>query len=183
VAKPPTNPTIPPPISTKGAAMEPWIGWIRVTDGRRQTGGHPGSAWLTPPLHSAPGRESERFAMVLDLSGPAPSRLYREIRDAAAQAFWSTPGSPIAALRRAVMAAHRTLSASTVRSPRRAVAWGISPVPRCGMTRFSWSTSVRPGPVPFPQMATSSTRTASPLPWEAGLMPTWRSRTSPSGLA
>lgn len=89
--------------------MEPWIGWIRVTDGRRQTGGHPGSAWLTPPLHPAPGRESERFAMVLDLSGPAPSRLYREIRDAAAQAFWSTPGSPIAALRRAVIAANRAL--------------------------------------------------------------------------
>jgi hypothetical protein len=47
--------------------------------------------------------------MVLDLAGPAPSRLYREIRDAAAQAFWSTPGSPIAALRRAVIAAHSAL--------------------------------------------------------------------------
>lgn len=89
--------------------MEPWIGWIRLTDGRRQTGGHPGTAWFTPPLHPAPGRESERFAMVLDLSGPAPSRLYREIRDAAAQAFWSTPGSPVAALRRAVIAANRAL--------------------------------------------------------------------------
>ncbi len=89
--------------------MEPWIGWLRLVDGQRQTGAHPGSAWLTPPLHPAPGRESERFAMVLDLTGPAPSRLYREIRDAAAQAFWSTPGSPIAALRRAVIAAHRAL--------------------------------------------------------------------------
>lgn len=89
--------------------MEPWTGWIRLTDGRRQTGGHPGTAWLTPPLHPAPGRESERFAMVLDLTGPAPSRLYREIRDAAAQAFWSTSGSPIAALRRAVIAANRVL--------------------------------------------------------------------------
>jgi len=89
--------------------MEPWIGWIRLADGQRQTGAHPGSAWLTPPLRPAPGRESERFAMVLDLAGPAPSRLYREIRDAAAQAFWSTPGSPIAALRRAVIAAHRAL--------------------------------------------------------------------------
>ncbi len=89
--------------------MEPWIGWIRLADGRRQTGGHPGSAWLTPPLHPAPGRERERFAMVLDLAGPAPSRLYRDIRDAAAQAFWATPGSPVAALRRAVIAAHRAL--------------------------------------------------------------------------
>ncbi len=89
--------------------MEPWIGWIRLTDGRRQTGGHPGTAWLTPPLHPASGRESERFAMVLDLTGPASSRLYREIRDAAAQAFWSTPGSPVAALRRAVIAANRVL--------------------------------------------------------------------------
>jgi len=89
--------------------MEPWFGWIRLADGQRQTGAHPGGAWLTPPLHPAPGRESERFAMVLDLAGPAPSRLYREIRDAAAQAFWSTPGSPIAALRRAVIAAHRAL--------------------------------------------------------------------------
>ena len=88
---------------------EPWIGWIRLADRQRQTGAHPGSAWLTPPLRPAPGRESERFAMVLDLAGPAPSRLYREIRDAAAQAFWSTPGSPIAALRRAVIAAHRAL--------------------------------------------------------------------------
>ncbi|MBC7228181.1 MAG: hypothetical protein H5T61_13290 [Thermoflexales bacterium] len=89
--------------------MEPWIGWIRLTDGRRQTGGHPGTAWLTPPLHPAPGREGEQFAMVLDLTGPAPSRLYREIRDAAAQAFWSTPGSSVAALRRAVIAANRAL--------------------------------------------------------------------------
>lgn len=47
--------------------------------------------------------------MVLDLTGPAPSRLYRDIRDAAAQAFWSTPGSPIAALRRAAIAANRAL--------------------------------------------------------------------------
>ncbi len=89
--------------------MEPWIGWIRLTDGRRQTGGHPGSAWLTPPLHPAPGRDGERFAMVLNLTGPSSSRLYREIRDAAAQAFWSTPGSPIAALRRAVIAANWVL--------------------------------------------------------------------------
>lgn len=89
--------------------MEPWIGWIRLTRGQRQIGTHPGSAWLTPPLHPAPGRESERFAMMLDLVGPAPSRLYRELRAAAAQAFWSTPGSPIAALRRAVMAANRSL--------------------------------------------------------------------------
>ncbi|MGC8945940.1 MAG: hypothetical protein ACP5N6_07260 [Anaerolineae bacterium] len=89
--------------------MEPWIGWIRLADGRRQTGGHPGSAWLTPPLHPAPGREGERFAIVLDLAGPAPSRLYRDLRDAAAQAFWATPGSPVAALRRAVIAAHRAL--------------------------------------------------------------------------
>ncbi|MGQ9804108.1 MAG: hypothetical protein ACUVSH_09765 [Anaerolineae bacterium] len=89
--------------------MEPWVGWIRIADGRRQTGGHPGGTWLTPPPHPASGRENERFAMVLDLTGPAPSRLYREIRDAAAQAFWSTSGSPVAALRRAVIAANRAL--------------------------------------------------------------------------
>lgn len=89
--------------------MEPWIGLIRLVDGRRQEGGHPGCAWLSPPLHPAPGRESERFAMVLDLTGPAPSRLYRDLREVAAQAFWSTPGSPVAALRRAAIAAHRAL--------------------------------------------------------------------------
>ncbi|MCS7178243.1 MAG: hypothetical protein RML46_03665 [Anaerolineae bacterium] len=89
--------------------MEPWVGIIRLVGGRRQEGGHPGCAWFLPPLQPAPGRERERFAMVLSLNGPAPSRLYREIREATAQAFWSTPGSPVAALRRAAIAANRTL--------------------------------------------------------------------------
>ncbi len=89
--------------------MKPWIGLIRVVNGQRQPGGHPCCTWFPPPMHPASGREDETFAMVLELRGPATSRLYRDIRDAVAQAFWSTSGSPIAALRRAAIAAHRVL--------------------------------------------------------------------------
>lgn len=104
--------------------MKPWIGLIRLVNGQRQQGGHPCCAWLTPPLHPARGREGDSFAMVLELSGPASSRLYREIRDAAAQAFWSTPGSPVAALRRAIIAANRTLSQFNHQVPVESRCWG-----------------------------------------------------------
>lgn len=104
--------------------MKPWIGLIRLVNGRRQEGGHPCCGWLTPPLHPAGGRESETFAMVLELNGPATSRLYREIRDAIARSFWSTSGSPIAALRRAVIAANRVLFHFNNQIPAESRCWG-----------------------------------------------------------
>ncbi len=104
--------------------MKPWIGRIRLVNGQRQQGEHPCCTWFSPPLHPASGREGETFAMVLELSGPATSRLYREIRDATAQSFWSTSGSPIAALRRAVIAANRALFRFNSQVPTESRCWG-----------------------------------------------------------
>ncbi|HIQ01739.1 MAG TPA: hypothetical protein EYH30_06370, partial [Anaerolineales bacterium] len=82
---------------------------LRLLGGRRQEGAPPGVAVLTAPLHPAQGREGDTFTMVLDLGEGVPSRLYREVREVAAQAFWSTPGGVTAALRRAMAAANRVL--------------------------------------------------------------------------
>ncbi len=79
---------------------------LRIIQGQRQEGAPPGVAVLTPPLRPAPQRAAETLVMLLDLGEQAPSRLCREVREATAQAFWSTSGSPIAALRRAVAAAN-----------------------------------------------------------------------------
>ncbi len=47
--------------------------------------------------------------MLLDLGKAAPSRLYRQVREESAQAFWATPVAVTAALRRAVIAANKVL--------------------------------------------------------------------------
>lgn len=99
---------------------------LRIAGGRRQEGTPAGVVVLTPPLRPAPGREGELFLAVLDL-GDAPSRLYREVRESAAQAFWETPGSVIAALRRAALAVSRAVYAHNSRaSPHERVQGGMS---------------------------------------------------------
>ncbi|MCX8067444.1 MAG: hypothetical protein N3B68_06450 [Anaerolineae bacterium] len=82
---------------------------IRIIEGHRREGAHPGVVWMGEPMRPASGREGERFALVLDLGPDAPSRLYREVREVAAQTFWSTRGSVLAALRKAAVAANEAL--------------------------------------------------------------------------
>ncbi|MEA3339661.1 MAG: hypothetical protein U9R15_06815, partial [Chloroflexota bacterium] len=57
----------------------------------------------------ARGRENERFFILLDLDRAASPHLYRELREAAVQAYWSATGSVTAALRKAAAAASRHL--------------------------------------------------------------------------
>lgn len=82
---------------------------LRLLGGQRLEGAPPGVVVLTPPLRPAQGREEEIFVMVLDLGEDTPSRLYREVREATAQAFWAAAGSVTAALRRAMAAANQVL--------------------------------------------------------------------------
>jgi len=82
---------------------------MRLVRGQRLEGAPPGVAVLPPPLNPAGGREEETFVMLLDLPENTPSRLYREVREAAAQTFWSTGGSVTAALRRTVATANQAL--------------------------------------------------------------------------
>ncbi|RME33168.1 MAG: hypothetical protein D6793_10105, partial [Thermoflexia bacterium] len=69
----------------------------------------PGVVWMGEPMRPALERHGEQFALVLDLGSDAPSRLYREVREIAAQTFWSTRGSVLAALSQAAAAANEAL--------------------------------------------------------------------------
>lgn len=89
--------------------IEPTVGTLRVAGGARQGDAAPWAASLTPPPRAVRGRESQRLFLLLDLSGPATPHLYRELREATAQAYWSTAGSITAALRQAAVAANRHL--------------------------------------------------------------------------
>jgi len=89
---------------------------LRVVDGRRVEGAPPSAAVLPPPLRRARSREEEVFILLLDLGEDAPSHLYRELREVTGQAFWSSPGSTTAALRRAVVAANQALFQANLRS-------------------------------------------------------------------
>ncbi|MBN1953888.1 MAG: hypothetical protein JW900_02450 [Anaerolineae bacterium] len=83
---------------------------LQRVDGQRQPGISPGIAVLTPPLRPARGRDQDQvFVMLLDVEAAVPSRLCRQVREAAAQSFWNTPGGVTAALRRAVAAANQVL--------------------------------------------------------------------------
>ena len=89
--------------------VEPVIGTLRVAGGMRLEDGAPCAAALTSPSWAARGREDERLFILLDLTGPASSHLYRELREVVAQAYWSTSGSITAALRQAAAAASHRL--------------------------------------------------------------------------
>ncbi len=82
---------------------------LYVVGGRRGEGTPPGVAVLPPPLRRARSREEDVFLLLIDLGEGTPSSLYRRLREAAAQAFWTAEGSVTAALRRAVGAANRLL--------------------------------------------------------------------------
>ena len=93
---------------TAGLAIEPSVGTLRVASGVRSDG-TPGTAALVAPPQAARGRSGERLFIMLDLSGPASSRLCRELREVVAQAYWATSGSITAALREAARAANHHL--------------------------------------------------------------------------
>ena len=87
----------------------PVIGTLRVAGGMRLEDTAPYALALTPPPRAARGREGEHFFVLLDLTGPASSHLYWELREVAAHAYWSTAGSVTAALRQAAAAVSRRL--------------------------------------------------------------------------
>ncbi|MGD1996043.1 MAG: hypothetical protein PVH62_04640 [Anaerolineae bacterium] len=89
---------------------------LRFAGDQRLEGTPPNVAVLSPPIRRARGREETTFLLLLDLGEDVPSHLYREIREVAAQAFWSSPGSVTAALRRAVATANRSLFQANLQS-------------------------------------------------------------------
>lgn len=91
-----------------GVAIEPNVDTLRVANGAR-AGAGPRTAALSAPADAARGREGEWLLILLDLTGPASSHLYREMREVAAQAYWTTAGSVTAALRKAAVDANRYL--------------------------------------------------------------------------
>jgi len=88
--------------------IEPIVGALRVAGGASRDA-EPCAAAPPPPPRVARGRENERFFLLLDLDKAASPHLYRELREAAVQAYWSAAGSVTAALRKAAAAASRHL--------------------------------------------------------------------------
>jgi hypothetical protein len=89
---------------------------LYITGGRRVEGTPPSSSVLTPPLRRARRRNEVALLILLDLGENVPSYLYRELRDVAAQTFWSSAGSVTGALRRAVFAVNRALFEANLRA-------------------------------------------------------------------
>ena len=89
--------------------VEPIVGMLRVAGGARLADAAPYAVSLTPPPQVPRSREGERLFLVQHLAGPAPTHLYREIREVTAQTYWSATGSITAALRHAAAAANRHL--------------------------------------------------------------------------
>jgi hypothetical protein len=96
--------------------VEPVVGVLHVVGGTRLEGAAPCAAALTSPPRAARGRKGERLFILLDLSGPASSHLYRELREVVAQTYWSTTGSITAALRKAAAAANGYLLRTNLRA-------------------------------------------------------------------
>jgi hypothetical protein len=88
--------------------IEPVVGTLCVAEGTRRNTA-PCTAMLTLPPWAERSREGDYLFILLDLSGQAPPRLYREMREVIARAYWSTDGSITAALRQAATAANRQL--------------------------------------------------------------------------
>jgi hypothetical protein len=88
--------------------IEPVVGTLCVAEGTRRNTA-PCAAMLTLPPWAERSREGDYLFLLLDLSGQAPPRLYREMREVIARAYWSTGGSITAALRQAATAANRQL--------------------------------------------------------------------------
>ena len=103
-------------VSSTPASIAPIVGALRVAGGVRLEDAGPGCMALAPPPRVARGREGECLFVLLDLVGPASPHLYRELREALAQTYWSTTGSITAALRQAAAAANGHLVRANLRS-------------------------------------------------------------------
>jgi hypothetical protein len=89
--------------------VEPVVRTLRVVDGRRLQDAAPCAVALDTPSQAARARRGERLFLLLDVTGPVSSHLYRELREVLAQTYWSAAGSTTAALRLAAAAANRHL--------------------------------------------------------------------------
>ena len=97
------------PVDSATFQSEPAVGMLHVVDGARVEDALPCTATLAPPRRAARGRAGDRLFVLLDLVGPASTRLYRELREVVAQTYWATTGSITAGLRQAAAAANRHL--------------------------------------------------------------------------
>lgn len=95
--------------NSTGSKIEPVIGTLRIVSGRRLKDAAPCAMALSSPLRAARSRDGERLFILLDVTGPVSSHLYRELREVVTRAYWSSTGSVTAALRQAVTAANRHL--------------------------------------------------------------------------
>jgi hypothetical protein len=102
--------------SPTGPSIDPVIGILRVASGQRLRDATPCAAALGSPSQAVRSRQGERLFILSDLTGPATSRLYRELREVVAQTYWSTVGSITAALRQAAAAANRHLFQTNLHS-------------------------------------------------------------------
>ncbi len=134
-------------------------------------------------------RHGEQFALVPDLGSDAPSRLYREVREIAAQTFWSTRGAfwqPCVRPRPAASEAlfrHKPPGGSTGTVPRRpllrrpARRGGLCPPGRPGLRRSALGRG--PGTPPRARNP-SPRRLALPRP-NRRLYPLWTGNGPPAG--
>ncbi len=95
--------------------IEPVTGALRVAGGASRDA-EPCASVQSPPPRVARGRENELLFLLFDLDKAASPHLYRELREAAAQAYWSAAGSITAALRKAAAAASRHLFRANLHS-------------------------------------------------------------------
>ena len=95
---------------------EPIVGTLRVAGGVRREDAALWATAMAPPSQVARGRADERLFVLLDLTGPASPRLYRELREVLAQTYWSITGSITAALRQAATAVNGHLFRINLRS-------------------------------------------------------------------
>jgi hypothetical protein len=102
--------------SPTGSSIEPVIGTLRVVGGQRVRDAAPCAVAQSSPLQAVRSRQGEHLFILSDLTGPASSRLYRELCEVVAQTYWSTAGSITAALRQAAAAANRHLFLANLHS-------------------------------------------------------------------
>jgi hypothetical protein len=89
--------------------FDPTIVAVHVSDGSVSYDAAPYATVATPPRKAARGRQGERLVALVHLTESTSPHLYRELREATCQAYWSAEGSTTAALRKAASAANNHL--------------------------------------------------------------------------
>jgi len=103
-------------VDTTAPQVEPTVGMVRVVGGVRVEDAPPCVATPVPPAWAARGRGDDRLFALVDLTGPASSHLYRELREVVARTYWSAAGSITAGLRHTATAVNRHLFATNLHS-------------------------------------------------------------------